>query len=105
MLADQVEQEILLRADVVVERGSLNPHLGRQITKAHRLKAPAVDEPQPNTADGGGSTLPVRPSSATHKAPPATVPDGRRVDATMARGNHQSNIRSLEDSACLRPGT
>src|SRR4051812_20421845 len=87
VLADQVEQQVLLRADVVVERGGLNPHFSRQIPKAHRLEAPAVDEPQPNTADGGGSTLPVRPSSAPHKTPPATVPDGSRVDVAMARSN------------------
>ena len=55
------------------ERGGLDPHLCRQLAQAHRLEAAAVDEPQPDAADGGGGTRPARPGTAAHGIPSAAA--------------------------------
>src|SRR3712207_8549581 len=96
VLADQVEQQVLLGADVVVERGGLDPRLGGQLAQAHRLEATAVDEPQPGTADGGGGALPVGSSTAAHAIPSGgTPPSDRRVGTASVGGNIKTNTRLL----------
>ncbi len=47
----QVEQQLLLGADMIVQRSHLDSDLGREVAQAHRLVAMFEDEAQPGLPD------------------------------------------------------
>ena len=51
MVLHQVEQHLLLGADMVVERSDLDSDLGREVAQAHRCVAMFEDQAQPGLPD------------------------------------------------------